>query len=609
MPLNAAQRARLTFLWKDYDKLVEETPHKPTFSVITPSYNQAQFLNETLDSVAKQTHRPVEHIVFDPGSTDGSREIASLRNGVTLVAEPDEGQSDAVNKGFVWARGDIIAWLNSDDCFFDEKVFAKIAQRFEKPDKPDIVYGKGIYIDENGKYLRDVYINKKPETLAWRLQQEDGILQPAVFMKREVIEKVGLLAKHHHFCMDYEYWIRCIKAGFRFAYVDENLARARYHTSNKTYGSRDKSYLDVCDMLLEQFGYVNHNWLMRYAEYLSDGFDGVLANAANSKVENRARMNKIYIDLMRSYNTNADTIAKLAQHQNEAGYGDTKKELERLSLMQNTPCESVALDEPKKSDFEYYTVGPRRWAFDKKWKSVQIEKAHAFLRNRIDSRQNDTCVIVGNGPSLNNTDLSLLEGQDVIISNNSFLSPELMKYASYYTVVNYLVAEQSYQHINQMDGVDKILPYWLSYCLNEGPNSYFIDAVGHPEFSTDIFKNASWRHTVTFFNFHVAYGLGYKKVILIGMDHSYEQKTGIKEGEIVLSSDNDSNHLTPIIFRGKRWQAADVERWRKCTPWPKRPLQKMGGNHQCHCWRKPRTFPASRLARCLELSRRRRRTK
>jgi len=278
----------------------------PTISVITPSFNQGLYLDACLTSVRDQTYPAIEHLVFDPGSTDGSRDIARTYPHVTLIAEPDEGQSDAVNKGFSRALGDIIAWVNSDDIFADTTVFERVIARFQEPDAPDIVYGKGVYIGENDEYLRDVYINKKPESLPWRLQQEDGILQPALFMRRSVYEKVGAFRNDRHYCMDYEFWIRCIKDGVRFAYVDENFATARYHISNKTYGMRGHSYAEVCDMLLEHFGYVNHLWLSRYAEYLAEGHDGVLADAVNSGVSDKARLDAIYTDLLKSYDTGRD---------------------------------------------------------------------------------------------------------------------------------------------------------------------------------------------------------------------------------------------------------------------------------------------------------------
>jgi FkbM family methyltransferase len=530
-----------------------------TFSAVTPSFNQAEFLPDCLASVQEQTLCPIEHLVYDPGSTDGSRRIAEEFEGVTLVAETDEGQSDALNKGFARIRGDIFVWLNSDDYLHDEKVLERVARRFEAADKPDIVYGRGIYVDGEGEYLRDAYVNPDPSTLPWRLQQEAGIMQPAVFLRRKVVEEVGLLALNRHYCMDYEYWVRCLRAGFKFTFVDDNFAVARYHLSNKTYGDRDKSYADVCDMLVEQFGYANHVWLRRYAEYLAEGFDGVLANADNCRVGKPELLEQHYKALLTAYNANHDTLACLQEKRGKKGHGDTLREMERFGIGQLTPCKTIPLDLDYEPGHVAYTVGPRRWAYEATWEKAQIEKTHALFREAIDARTSDTCIVVGNGPSLNKINLDLLEGQDVIISNNAFLSPELLRHSTYYTVVNYLVAEQSAPRINQLEGVAKVLPYWLSYCLNEGQDTYFADAVGHAEFSRDIFKNMSWRHTVTFYNLHLAYGLGYRKVVMIGFDHSYRQESGVKEGEVILSDQSDLNHFNPDYFRGKKWQAADVD--------------------------------------------------
>jgi glycosyltransferase involved in cell wall biosynthesis len=119
-----------------------------SISVITPSYNQANYLQNCIDSVMEQTYQPIEHLIYDPGSNDGSIEIAKQYEHLTLISEKDNGQSEAVNKGIKRAKGDIIAWLNSDDFYYDETVFNTIVNRFDQADRPDIVYGKGIYVDE-----------------------------------------------------------------------------------------------------------------------------------------------------------------------------------------------------------------------------------------------------------------------------------------------------------------------------------------------------------------------------------------------------------------------------------------------------------------------------
>src|SRR5258707_604672 len=134
-------------------------------SVITPSFNQARFLPACIASVALQEVRAIEHLVLDPGSEDGSRDIAQSKIGVTLIAEPDEGQADAVGRGFQLAKGDVLGWLNSDDEYNDPSVFGEVLSRFAAGDEPDIVYGRGIWIDEEGKEIRTVFINDRPEDL------------------------------------------------------------------------------------------------------------------------------------------------------------------------------------------------------------------------------------------------------------------------------------------------------------------------------------------------------------------------------------------------------------------------------------------------------------
>jgi glycosyltransferase involved in cell wall biosynthesis len=561
LPLRMDQKTSLNkCLEKETDNIpFMSNQHLCTISVITPSLNQGEFFGECLESVKRQNYPAIEHLVFDPGSEDNSRNIAESFKHVTLFTEDDEGQSDAINKGMLRSCGEIIAWINADDVYIDENVFRTVVKRFSCPDQPDIVYGNGIYIDAMGDKLRDAYINRCPETLPMRFQHEVGIMQPATFFHRRVLDKVGLLRTNRHYTMDYDYWIRCTKAGLKFVHVDTCFAKARYHLQNKTYGSRNKSYLEICDLMKEHYGYVHFLWLKRYAEYLSDNFDGVLRSSDLAKLKDEDVWKNHYRQLMRNYDADRLTLEYLRTSCGSDSV-EKKKTLGNLQIEGvdcPTPCHEIPTGQTSEADCVCYTVGHRRWAFQKDWKKQQINRSHEFLHHRIKSRRNPTCVIVGNGPSLRLTDLSLLTGQDVIVSNNSFLSKELQCHATYYTVVNYLVAEQSSHHINQLKGVAKIIPYWLSYCLLPDDDTYYMDAVGYPEFSKDIFKNMSWRHTVTFYNLHLAFGLGYQKIVLVGFDHNYTQPKGIKEQEIIQSYEKDENHFHPAYFQGKKWQAAD----------------------------------------------------
>ncbi len=527
-----------------------------TVSIITPSFNQAEFLPACLDSVARQTVRPLEHIVLDPGSTDGSREIAAACPGVTLIAEPDEGQADAVGKGFALARGEVIGWLNSDDQYASDDVLAAVLARFGGEDKPDIVYGTGSYIDEQGKVLRSAYVNGAPDTLADRLHREVGILQPAVFLRREAVLRLGPPSKDLSYCMDYEYWIRALKAGLRFAHIARPLALARYYPRNKTFGKRGESYHEVCRMLKGRFGYVPVEWLRRYAEFRVKGHDGIL-NYESGAGENTAIMDEV-ARLLHAFDNDHSALSLLGGEAVPRGAESTLAAMRDAGIPLRPVAREVDVDTKSLPGKVCYTVGARRWAFEKNWKEGAVARsAEEFRRIRKD-RSSDTCVVVGNGPSLNLCDLSLLEGADVFISNYAFLKPELAARATYFSVVNHLVAEQGADHISLFRGARKFFPYWLRYCIADDPDAFFVNSVGYAEFSTDIFENISWRSTVTFFNLQLAYGLGYRKVLMIGFDHHYKQDPGVKEGDELFCREDDANHFDPGYFKNKLWQAADV---------------------------------------------------
>jgi len=528
-------------------------------SVITPSYNQADFLPDCINAIKNQSFPAIEHLIYDPGSNDGSVEIAKKAKGVTLINEKDDGQADAIARGMLRAKGEIIAWLNSDDFYENNDVFKTIIERFNEADQPDMIYCTGYYLNEKDEKIKDAYINKSPNSLHWKLQEEVGILQPAMFFKKSLIEKIGPVNKLLHFSMDYEFWIRAVKSGAKIVYLDTCTTIARYYQDNKTMGQRGKSLKEICDMVLEQYGYVNHKWLKRYAEFLVEGLDGVLNNRSNSAIKDEASVKKVYKGLLRQYNLSAKAIQTLETNKNEKGYQSTYNEMSKLGLFtEKVKCQEIALDKKTISNHVCYTVATKRWAFDRKWKDEQVRRTMDFVNNPNRKRKSK-CIIVGNGPSLRKIDFSLLKDQDVFICNNTFMDEELLSCAKYYTVVNNLVAEQGYQNVNAIKGITKIFPYWLAYCVQPDEDTYFVNSVGHPQFSTNMEKNVSWRHTVSFFNMQLAYGLGYDEVALIGMDHSYRQDQKYKEGEEILELTDDDNHFNPNYFKGKKWHAADVD--------------------------------------------------
>lgn len=289
-------------------------------SVVTPSFNQADFLPFNLASVAAQSHTDFEHIVVDPGSTDGSVEIARAAEGVQLIHEPDKGQSDGISKGFAAASGDILAWLNSDDTYATPKTLEMVAKRFMAADQPDVVYGNVDFVDRNGAFLRAGYVNSRPSTLLETFQYQVGIVQPGVFFRREVFETLGGPSSEYHYCMDYEYWVRMTRAGYRFAFLREVLAHHRWWSGMKTSAGRGESYDEHCRVCREHFGFVHEDWIHRYAEYLYSRGDGIVNSGGVPKVnesdDSRTPYSEIVRELYLYYNGCLNTLRLLTTSTN-----------------------------------------------------------------------------------------------------------------------------------------------------------------------------------------------------------------------------------------------------------------------------------------------------
>jgi glycosyltransferase involved in cell wall biosynthesis len=206
----------------------------PRISVITPSFNQAQFIEQTITSVLdQQPDVSVEYIVVDGGSTDGTLDILRRYEGrLRWISEPDSGQGDAINKGMRMASGDILAWINSDDAYLPEALCYAASVFADEPDAA-FLYGDALAIDDRDRgYGMRTHI--RPCDLDFLIHMSDPITQPATFWRRSVWETCGELDTSLHYALDYEYWMR-VAAKFPLTYRPVALAKERIYAGAKTF--------------------------------------------------------------------------------------------------------------------------------------------------------------------------------------------------------------------------------------------------------------------------------------------------------------------------------------------------------------------------------------
>lgn len=221
----------------------------PRLSIVTPSYNQAPYLEETIRSVLLQGYPDLEYIIIDGGSTDGSVEIIRKYEPwlACWVSERDAGQSDALNKGFRRATGEIVAWLNSDDTYLPGVLAARVQHLISAPGAA-LVYGDCYFVDEAGRRIGAWQTSQC--TAASLLMDDNLIPQQSVLMRADALARVGYINPRLHYTMDYELWCRLSCVG-ELLYVPGPVANFRHHTVSKSVADGYKFALETLDWVAQ----------------------------------------------------------------------------------------------------------------------------------------------------------------------------------------------------------------------------------------------------------------------------------------------------------------------------------------------------------------------
>ncbi|MBX3064491.1 MAG: glycosyltransferase [Anaerolineae bacterium] len=215
----------------------------PRITIVTPSYNQGHYLEETIRSVLAQGYPNLEYIVIDGGSKDNSVEIIQKYAAYLSywVSEPDHGQAHAINKGFARATGEVMGWLNSDDLMLPGALCA-IGQTFDANPATSVVYGLRKVIDANSR-VQTRWLRGIPDEFIFK--RVDFIPQETVYWSRRVWEQVGGLDESFQFALDYEFFLRILQRGYDFNLLPHYIGAFRMYADGKTSAMPEIMHLEL----------------------------------------------------------------------------------------------------------------------------------------------------------------------------------------------------------------------------------------------------------------------------------------------------------------------------------------------------------------------------
>ena len=250
---------------------------QPLVTIVTPSYNQGQFIEETIQSVLNQTYKNIQYIIVDGGSSDNTMPIVNnYADKIDIIIhEKDGGQADAINKGFRLAKGELAGWLNSDDILYPDCV-KKIVELYQSNPEGSIYYSASLdWIDVNSSVIESRIINIPDKNHI--VNNDYKIIQPGSFYKTSLLKKINYVNTSYHYCMDLDLWLRLLNHGAIYSLKNKSYSGFRIWEDSKTATGKAKFLKEILKVLNENgLMFFSKNNIMIYRNHLGILFRKVI---------------------------------------------------------------------------------------------------------------------------------------------------------------------------------------------------------------------------------------------------------------------------------------------------------------------------------------------
>ena len=573
-------------------------------SIIIPVFNVEQYLEKCLNSAINQTLKNIEIITVNDGSTDNSLKIlekySQKDNRLKIITQENQGLSGARNTGIKMAKGDYLLFLDSDD-YIDENMAQDMYERAIK-ERVDIVVCRYKQVDDDGNTLykssiTDTFTKEQHFKRVLAAQSFsmacDKVFKKSLFLDNDILFPLGLYHEDVYTTYKLYFYAKniCVEEKYFYNWLtrDGSISKS---INEKHIRDFRKILIDTRQFLIDKkcFSQYETQYIRRCLHYLF-GLANRIDSSSINKLDKKILKSKVW-DIIKELKLNTSNGLFQIKKIDKQLYLKLKAKInyssQRRKRMKTVIDKLLPKGTGRREIVKKIVYGRSYEPIENEVLTHPISKTSAkpmlnvletineleanSLRKFKDKYKGKRCFIVGNGPSLNKCDLSLLKDEYTFAVNGIFYKTEEMGFKpTFYMVEDGHVVDDNLDKINAFDPEYKFFPSLYKQKIRKTDNTYFFSAdLGFyrgnhysfeiPRFSRDFAQIAFCGQSVTYLNMQLAFYMGFTEVYLIGMDFSYDvRETDEKRGATLITHDDDINHFHPDYFgKGKKWHDPKV---------------------------------------------------